>query len=156
MGRRAGADQTAAAEVEKRAQNTAGQIMEDMRKSVTGLEMMPGPDGGFVPIVRRANGNADMAGGFFPGPKPEAPLPPGMMPTQAMRGGVKYESPQAKPAKPNISWQTSEDGKSKVPYESVTDPKTGLTVLRRVKIVDENGDGIDDRQQSGWQSWAEQ
>lgn len=99
--------------------------------------------------------------GTLPVQRPEAPLPPGMMPTQAMRGGVTYETPQAgKTAKPNISWQTAADGLTKIPYETITDPKTGQTMLRKVKIMDENGDGIDDATQggdaAGWQSWAEQ
>lgn len=136
-------------------------------QSIVGGEQMK-LDNGFVPMVKRSDGTMSMAGGFMPAKETAPPMTADdIAAARAMGGDVRMQmgdtqvsfpgqGPAAKSAKPNISWQTSEDGMSKVPYESVTDPKTGQTVLRRVKIVDENGDGIDDRAASGWQSWAEQ
>lgn len=160
------ADQTAAAKIEERAQNTAQEIMGDMRKTARAREtyMIPDPiTGQMSPTHFGMNGMVLPSAAGAPAPMTADDVAA----ARAMGGDVRMQmgdtqvsfpgqGPAAKSAKPNISWQTSEDGKSKVPYESVTDPKTGQTVLRRVKIVDENGDGIDDRAASGWQSWAEQ
>jgi len=140
------ADDQAAAKIEDRAQNTAQEIMGDMRKTARARETYPilDPNTGEVSQSHHLTGNGMMV----PRNQAEQPLPPGMVATQAVRDGVQYQMPNAgKPAKPNISWQQGPDGVSKVPYETVTNPKTGQTELRRVKIVDDNGDGIDDRQQ---------
>jgi hypothetical protein len=131
------ADDQAAAKIEERAQATAGKIMEDMRKSVTNIEMMPGPEGGFVPTARRADGSVSLAGGFFPGAKPEAPLPPEMMPTTAMRGGVKYESPTAsKPSpQPKVTYQTDPvTGEVIGGTYTVIDSKTGEMIIRKARM----------------------
>jgi len=62
-------------------------------QSVVGGEQLP-MMGGSVPLVKRADGTMSMAGGFMPTPKPAAAPPPGLEPTQAMIGGVRYEKPK--------------------------------------------------------------
>jgi len=143
--------------------------------TITGLEMMQSPDGsGYLPVAKRKNGSVSMAGSYM---RNENQAPPGTTPQEwaalvaqypeaelegQLPNGTKIRKAPVKQtaAKPNISWQTSADGLTKIPYETVTDPKTGQPVLRKVKIMDENGDGIDDATQggaaAGWQSWAEQ
>lgn len=109
-------------------------------EGVVGVEQMK-MDGGFVPMVRRANGTMGMAGSFMPGKQPEAPLPPGLVPTGAMRGGVQYgpaETAQTGKA-PAFTYEKDPNGKITGAVYPVQDPKTGAWRLQRADI---NGDGV--------------
>lgn len=63
--------------------------------SVVGAEAMQVPGGGFVPMVKKADGTMAMAGGFMPERKPDTPLPAGLVPTGAEINGVRYGPPPA-------------------------------------------------------------
>lgn len=54
----------------------AQQGMRAGANSVTGADMLPVGDAGFVPIVRDAQGNARMAGGFIPTSRTKRAAPP--------------------------------------------------------------------------------
>jgi hypothetical protein len=49
--------------------------MDRQARGVTGVEMMPAPGGGFVPVVKHADGTTSLAGGYMPAPKPPQPAP---------------------------------------------------------------------------------
>lgn len=157
------ADQTAAAKIEERAQNTAQEIMGEMRKTARAREtyMIPDPiTGQMSPTHFGMNGMALPSAAGAPAPMTADDVAAARAmggDVSIKQGNTQVQLPGTPPAdKPTISWQPGEDGKSKVPYQLVTDPKTGKQYWQKMRVVDENGDGIDDRQQSGWQSWAEQ
>ncbi len=94
--------------------------------------------------------------GTIPVKRKDAPLPANMVPSQVTRDGVTYVSKEERDAssKPTIMWGEDSDMK-RVPFQQIVDPTTGEVKLRRVTIVDSNGDGVDDRkQQSGGQAGA--
>ena len=157
------ADQTAAAKIEERAQNTAQEIMGDMRKTARAREtyMIPDPiTGQMSPTHFGMNGMVLPSAAGAPAPMTADDVAAARAmggDVSIKQGNTQVQLPGTPPAdKPTISWQPSDDGKSKVPHQLVTDPKTGKPYWQKMRVVDENGDGIDDRQQSGWQSWAEQ
>lgn len=130
------ADQTAAAEVEKRAQNTAGQIMEDMRKGAMARETYPIND----PITGLPHQGHFMTGNGMMAPRMQAP-PAGLVPTGAMIGGVQYEQPQTSAATkpPAFTYEKDPNGKITGAVYPVQDPKTGEWKLQRADL---NGDGV--------------
>lgn len=81
--------------------------------------------------------------GTLPTTRKEAPLPPGMVPVQAERNGVQYGMPGTpKPTVPTVKEFKNAAGISE--YRQWNHEKGGW---EKVKFIDENGDGIDDRQQ---------
>ena len=111
-------------------------------QQVPSLGTMPVPGTDYV--MPYANGRPM---GTLPMSRPQAPLPPGMVPVQAERGGVQYGMPSTKTDRPHIEMIKGADGSS-VPH-SVHVDQQGNVIMRKVKIIDANGDGIDDRQQMG-------
>lgn len=109
-------------------------------QSIVGGEQLP-MQGGFVPMVKRADGTMSMAGGFMPAPKAEAPLPEGMVPTRAMRGGVQYEPAQSAGTgkAPSFTYEKDPNGKITGAVYPVQDPQTGAWKLQRADL---NGDGV--------------
>ena len=72
--------------------------------SVVGAEPMQMPGGGFVPMVTRADGRRDMAGGFVPGPKPEIPLTADdIAAARAMGGDVRMQMGDATVSFPGMT-----------------------------------------------------
>ena len=129
------ADDQAAAKIEERAQATAQEIMGDMRKTARARETFPSldPETGAVNERYYTSGNGMMV----PRNQVEAPLPPEMMPTTAMRGGVKYESPTAsKPSpQPKVTYQTDPmTGEVNGGTYSVIDPKTGEIIIKKARM----------------------
>ena len=60
--------------------------------SVVGVEQMQMPGGGFVPMVKRADGSMGMAGSFMPAKQPEAMLTPDdIAAARAMGGDVNIK-----------------------------------------------------------------
>jgi hypothetical protein len=77
------------------------------------------------------------------------------------REGLTKMKPVTKGERPHI--EMIGDGDKKIPYSVYTDPETGQVIMRKVKMLDENGDGVDDRaetspaaapapQQGGWKA----
>lgn len=112
-----------------------------MRPQEPRMGTMTLPDGTMIPTI---NGQPEPGLGQYQQQRLPGPVQPGQAaPSQTTRvdGGGRAE-------KPTISWQTDDLG-NKVPYQTVTDPETGEVYLRKLRIVDANGDGIDDRTQGG-------
>jgi hypothetical protein len=79
--------------------------------------------------------------GTLPVMKAEAPLPAGLVPTGAVRGGVQYgpaETAQTGKA-PAFTYEKDPNGKITGAVYPVQDPKTGAWRLQRADI---NGDGV--------------
>jgi hypothetical protein len=109
-------------------------------EGVVGVEQMK-MDGGFVPMVRRADGTMSMAGSFMPAKPVEAPLPAGLVPTGAIRGGVQYgpaETAQTGKA-PAFTYEKDPNGRITGAVYPVQDPQTGQWRLQRADL---NGDGV--------------
>lgn len=140
-------NEAAQAEYERR---RGDEMADQMGRGIESVDAMPVFGGGFVPVVKRRNGTVDMAGGYMPGEKAEPPLPPGMEPIRASRGGVDYAKPGAqKMEKPIISWGEDPQTQQRIPFQQIVDPETGEVVLKKVKIVDADKNGVDDRLQQG-------
>lgn len=114
------------------------QQQEQDRLRVPNISVMPVPNTDYV--MPTADGRVM---GTLPVSKPDAPLPPGMAPMQATRGGVQYGMPQpGKPVVPQVKEFKTAAGVSE--YREY-DAKSGG--WRKVKFIDENNDGVDDRTQ---------
>jgi hypothetical protein len=129
------ADDQAAAKIEERAQATAQEIMGDMRKTARARETFPSldPETGAVNERYYTSGTGMMV----PRNQVEAPLPPEMMPTKAMRGGVEYKSPTAsKPSpQPKVTYQTDPvTGEVIGGTYTVIDSKTGEMIIRKARM----------------------
>lgn len=83
--------------------------------------------------------------GTLPTARKEAPLPPGMVPMQAERNGVQYGLPGD--PKPNVP--TVKEFKNAVGVSEYRQWNTERGGWEKVKFIDADGDGIDDRQQVG-------
>jgi len=93
----------------------------------------------------------DFKGSIYTGSaprQPDAPLPPGMVPQSAERGGVRYGAPPVeKPGKPIVPTVKEFKGPDGVSTEyREYNPDTGK--WRKVQFEDANGDGIPDAQQT--------
>lgn len=109
--------------------------------------------GGFVPAVRTAGGQVRMAGGFMTAKTPDAPLPEGLVPQRAMRGGVEYgpaETAQTGKA-PAFTYEKDPNGKITGAVYPVQDPQTGAWKLQRADL---NGDGVVSPQEAAAASGA--
>lgn len=107
-------------ESDRRAYENAQQLRKEQAGKIVRFENIPTPDGkGFIPVAVRADGSYDMAGGYIKMPQPEAPLPPGLVPQSAERGGVRYGVPKS-----------AEDGYQigSIPGPMVKDPLTNKDV----------------------------
>jgi len=72
--------------------------------------------------------------------RPDAPLPAGLVPTGAMRGGVQYGPAQPQTGKaPAFTYEKDPSGKITGAVYPVQDPQTGAWKLQRADI---NGDGV--------------
>lgn len=121
---------------QEREQNLREQ--ERTRTPQVGTIQVPGTDY----VIPTADGRAM---GTLP-VRPDGPLPEGMVPMQAERNGVHYGKPSVrKPTVPTVKEFKSPDGTT-TEYREFN-PATGK--WRKVAFEDENGDGIDDRQQQG-------
>lgn len=131
-------------EAERRAADVQQQEAERNRVPSLGVFQVPGTNY----VMPTADGRVM---GTLPMQRPDPQPLPGMVPTAMESNGVRYETPQTgKREKPDISWQEDPKTGVKVPYQTIIDDKGNVT-LRRVKIIDENNDGIDDRMQGGGQ-----
>lgn len=153
------ADQTAAAKIEERAQNTAQEIMGDMRKTARAREtyMIPDPiTGQMSPTHFGMNGMVLPSAGSAPAPA--RMTADDLAATQAMGGSVSMQLPGGK----MVSFGAKSGAKTDPKFTADKDTGKLYYVVPNGKggykrqWVDEDGDGVDDRQQSGWQSWAEQ
>jgi len=78
--------------------------------------------------------------GTLPVMKAETPLPAGLVPTGAMRGGVQYGPAQPQTGKaPAFTYEKDPSGKITGAVYPVQDPQTGQWKLQRADI---NGDGV--------------
>lgn len=109
--------------------------------NVVGAEAMQVPGGGFVPMVKRADGSMAMAGGFMPERKPDAPLPPGLVAQGAVRDGIQYGPADKQTKAPSFTYEKDPNGRITGAVYPVQDPKTGSWKLQRADI---NGDGVVD------------
>jgi len=119
------------------------QQQEADRNRVPMIGTLPVPGTDYV--IPTADGRAM---GTLPLPRPAAKPPEGMVPQSAMVDGVQYGPAEGKQEMPKIQMMKQPDGSS-IPYSVHVDGKTGAVTMRRIKIIDENGDGIDDRTQGG-------
>lgn len=108
------------------------------RVPIMGTVPIPGTDYAGTYADGRPMGNVPVA-------RPASPLPPGMVPRSAERNGVRYGPEQSKPAPPpKVQEFKTADGLSE--YRQWDEAKGGW---RKVKFIDEDGDGVDDREQQG-------
>ncbi len=119
------------------------QQAEADRKRMPQIGTMPVPGTDYV--IPTADGRAL---GTLPLPRPAAKPPEGMVPQSATVDGVQYGPAEGKQEVPKIQMMRQPDGSS-TPYSVHVDGKTGEVTMRKIKIMDENGDGIDDRTQGG-------
>jgi hypothetical protein len=82
--------------------------------------------------------------GNIPMAKPDAPLPPGMVPVQAERGGVQYGMPVSKPVVPTVKEFKKADGTSE--YRQWNQNTNGWEPVR---FIYTNNDGIPDNPAGG-------
>ncbi len=88
--------------------------------------------------------------GNIPMAKPEAPLPPGMVPMQAERGGVQYGMPSNQPPPPpKVQWEKDAAGNIISGVETFYNPQTQRYEYQRIKVTDRNNDGIPDNPAGG-------
>ncbi len=111
------------------------------RVPMVGTIPVPGTDY----VIPTADGRAM---GTLPSKQPDAKPPAGLVPQAADINGVRYGPPSSKTERPHIEMIKQPDG-SMLPHSVHVDPKTGEVVMRKVKIIDANKDGIDDREQGG-------
>lgn len=134
-----GVDETTARDERMRSQEEAD------RKRVPNFGQVPiaGTDYAATYADGRFGGNVPMA-------KPDAPLPPGFAPRSAQRDGILYgPEDSGQPMELPKIYQgdrTHLDPKKRGDYYYEMDPQTRRP---RKIFVDENNDGIDDRQQMG-------
>lgn len=170
------ADQTAAAKIEERAQNTAQEIMGDMRKTARARETYPSID----PMTGEVNQRYYTSGNGMMVPRNQ-PEPPPLAPSVQMIPGTGIGIPMIGdkliPGAPmmrqeeNVGW--SPKGQQPTKLSPMERPGTGKAPVTRtfprkgadgqpeevtmqwneqrggwepVKFLDANGDGVDDRQ----------
>lgn len=170
------ADQTAAAEVEKRAQDTAQEIMGDMRKTARARETYPSID----PMTGEVNQRYYTSGNGMMVPRNQPEPPPLAASVQMIPGtgiGIQMIGDKLIPGAPmmrqeeNVGW--SPKGQQPTKLSPMERPGTGKAPVTRtfprkgadgqpeevtmqwneqrggwepVKFLDANGDGVDDRQ----------
>lgn len=108
------------------------------------------PNVGFTAIPNSDYGIPTADGrpmGTVPVKKPNVTAPAGLVPQSANINGVKYGPDVKKPVKPQIEMVDVGEGK-RVPYQVIVDAE-GKVTMRRVKMIDEDGDGLDDRAEGG-------
>ena len=126
-------DALRAADADAEVKAAEDQANRDRSMQVT-TTVIPGTDY-IIPFA----GNKAM--GTLPVMKADAPLPAGLVPTGAVRGGVQYgpaEKAQTGKA-PSFTYEKDPAGKITGAVYPVQDPKTGAWRLQRADI---NGDGV--------------
>jgi hypothetical protein len=126
-------DALRAADADAEVKAAEDQANRDRSMQVT-TTAIPGTDY-IIPFA----GNKAM--GTLPVMKADAPLPAGLVPTGAVRGGVQYgqaETAQTGKA-PSFTYEKDYSGKITGAVYPVQDPKTGAWRLQRADI---NGDGV--------------
>ena len=122
-------------EAERRAAEQAGQEAERNRKPTVDFTPIPGTGYGIPSADGRAMGTLPM--------QQQEPVWAGSNQPAFPKSGPAAKA--EKQAPPSITWRKDANG-GEVPYQTIVDSQ-GRASLRRVSIVDENGDGIDDRTQ---------
>lgn len=163
-----GKQQAAEKERYDRARND--QLTDEQKKKGFTVQPLDPNDPSKGNVIVRGDGSLfNVLPGERPEPKPSMVQIPGtgdyvpMFGNQQVSGAPLYqEQPgwsvngkpklapkqDAKAEKPVVSWGDDGNG-GRIPYQQIVNPETGEVTLRRVKIIDENGDGVDDRQQGG-------
>ncbi len=116
------------------------QEQDEHRRREFGLKPLPVP-GTETPYFQDARGSI-----YTGSPAaPKGPIPEGMVPVQTQRGGTTYVRPQPQNAGPP-KVQAFKNAAGGEDYRQWDDQRGGWV---KVKFIDEDGDGIDDRRQGG-------